>query len=361
MLPPLATGETSNVRLNIKQMTFGEVRDNLLRQEVVDGASRLPAQLYEAVHRDSRSLDELHGIKKDRVRRCQEIFESPALRLRSVHRSDLDASARYVFDLEDGNRVESVLLHHHGLWTVCVSSQAGCPLACRFCATGMLGLARDLRAWEIVDQVLQVAREAKVRVSDVVFMGMGEPLLNEEAVYRAATVLNQTHGCQISHRRINLSTSGVVPAIHRFIDERRPFRLLFSLCSADPEKRRRLMPLQERWGFETFLDAVRRYEHYRRHKHVTLAYVAIKNLTMGDDDVEAIAHNLTGFKYILNVIPLNPVGTDLEAPAMEEVLEWTRKLRPLKIPVKIRYSGGQDQWAGCGQLGRTLLESGRTT
>src|SRR5262249_22660465 len=162
--------------------------------------------------------------------------------------------------LRDGAIVESVLLHHHGLWTVCVSSQGGCPLACSFCATGQLGLTRDLEAWEIVDQVLQVGRDRGGRVSDIVFMGMGDALLNEAAVYRAATVLREAHGCQISASRIVISTAGVVPAIHRFVDEKRPFRLVFSLATADPEKRARLMPIQQKYGFDALLDAIRRYE-----------------------------------------------------------------------------------------------------
>ena len=140
-------------------------------------------------------------------------------------------------------------------------------------------------------------------------------------------------------------------------NERAVLQPFLTLASADPEKRGRLMPIQQRYPFPEFLDAVRRYERHRRGKHVTLEYVAIRNLTMGDDDVEAIRANLTGFRFILNVIPFNPIGTELEAPTMAEVRAWTGRLRPLGIPVKVRYSGGKDQLAGCGQLGRSLLDA----
>jgi 23S rRNA (adenine2503-C2)-methyltransferase len=317
----------------------------------------LPARLYEGIQRDrARSIGDVGGVSSAKLEAASAAFSDESLELVSVHRS-WDLSARYAFRLRDGAIVESVLLHHHGLWTVCVSSQAGCPLACAFCATGQLGLKRDLEAWEIVDQVLQVGRDRGVRISDIVFMGMGEPLLNEAAVYQAAAILHESHGCQISAKRIVISTSGVVPAIHRFIDARRPFRLVFSLASADPAKRAALMPIQQRFGFDEFLDAVRRYERHRGGKHVTLEYVAIRNFTMGDDDVEAIRTNLTGFRFILNVIPLNPIGNHLESPTMAEVRAWTQKLRPLGMPVKVRYSGGKDQLAGCGQLGRSLLQT----
>jgi 23S rRNA (adenine2503-C2)-methyltransferase len=346
-------------RPNIRGLTLAEVHDCLVAAGGLEGRATLPARLYEGIHRDrAPRIHEIPGVNARKLAEAGELFSDDALELVSVHRS-WDLSARYAFRLRDGAIVESVLLHHHGLWTVCVSSQAGCPLACTFCATGRLGLVRDLEAWEIVDQVLQVGRDRGVRVSDIVFMGMGEPLLNEAAVFQAAAILHQTHGCQISNKRIVISTAGVVPAIHRFVDRARPFRLVFSLASADPVKRAALMPLQQRYGFDAFLDAVRRYERYRGGRHVTLEYVAIRNLTMGDDDVEAIRANLTGFRFILNVIPLNPIGNGLESPTMAEVRAWTGRLRPLGIPVKVRYSGGKDQLAGCGQLGRSLLEAAR--
>lgn len=342
------------MRPNIKGLLLAEVRERLAENGGLAGRAMLPERLYEGLHRDAKgSIDDITGVSAPKLSAAAELFSDAGLELVSVHRS-WDLSARYAFRLHDGAIIESVLLHHHGLWTVCVSSQAGCPLACTFCATGELGLRRDLEAWEIVAQVLHVGRDRGVRISDIVFMGMGEPLINEAAVYRAATILHESHGCQISNKRIVISTSGVVPAIHRFIDDRRPFRLVFSLASAVPEKRGALMPIQQRFPFEEFLDAVRRYERYRGGKHVTLEYIAIKNLTMGDDDVEAIRTNLTGFRYILNVIPMNPIGNHLESPTTAEVREWTQKLRPIGMPVKVRYSGGKDQLAGCGQLGRTL-------
>jgi 23S rRNA (adenine2503-C2)-methyltransferase len=340
---------------NIRGLTLAEVHDRLVAFDGLKGGVSLPARLYHGIHRDrAPRIREIAGINGRKLAAAAEAFSDESLEVASVNRS-WDLSARYAFRLAGGAVAESVLLHHHGLWTACVSSQAGCPLACEFCATGQLGLMRDLEAWEIVDQVIQLGRDRGVRISDIVFMGMGEPLLNEAAVYQAANVLREAHGAQISPKRIVISTAGVVPAIHRFIDDRRPFRLVFSIGSADPVKRAALMPIQQRWGFDELLDAIRRYAAHNRGQHVTLEYVAIRNFTMGDDDLEAIRKNLAGIKCILNVIPLNPVGNHLESPTMAEVRAWTQKLRPFGIPVKVRYSGGKDQLSGCGQLGRTLV------
>jgi 23S rRNA (adenine2503-C2)-methyltransferase len=321
---------------------------------------RLPVSTFGALQRERRAaVEDAPELGKERCRILREHFDHQRLEL--VERREApDRSVRHVFRLPDGHLVESVLLWHHGLWTVCVSSQAGCPVACRFCATGMLGLKRNLETWEIIDQVLQVGVLAGVRISDIVFMGMGEPLLNPDAVYAAAEIMNHALGLQISRKRITISTSGIVPEIHRFMDEGRRWRMVFSLTSAVPEKRLRLMPIQARHSFDDLMAAIRRYSSYTRGKHVTLEYIAIKNLTMGDDDIEAIGARLTDFPCILNIIPLNPVGNDeLESPTMQEVRAWTGKLRPLGIPVKVRYSGGQDEFAGCGQLGRALMDSGQ--
>jgi len=350
-LPPLQ--ELTHVELAARLRAGGEAGERS------DFAARV---LREAYLRGAASIEAMASLGRERRAQLAAAVAFPRLERVALEPS-ADGATRFAFRLHDGPLVESVLLPHHAgsrNLTACVSSQAGCALACRFCATGRLGLARNLAAWEIVDQAAQVAAHARAqsgrRISDVVFMGMGEPLLNEAAVFRAARVMTQTHGLQVGARRITISTAGVVPAIDRFIAERQPWRLIFSLGSADPAKRRRLMPHQEQWSFDELLDAIARYAALRRGKHVTLEYVAIKNLTMGDDDVEAVAAlKRRGFSFLLNVIAFNPVaGSGFVAPTMAEVRAWTAKLRPHDIAVKLRWSGGRERLAGCGQLGSAL-------
>ncbi len=322
--------------------------------------AKLPEIAYRLVHQNGQfDLGSLPGVGAHKRARLAELFELGALEILEAEPS-WDQSVRYAFRLRDGAVIETVLIPHHGLWTACVSSQAGCALRCGFCATGKLGLLRNLEVHEIVGQVLTVAAHSGKRISDLVFMGMGEPLQNEAAVYKSCAILASTKGAQISQKRMVISTSGIVPAIRRFTAAGHRMKLVFSLGSAVPEKRARLMPIQRTYSFESLLDSIREYGASRGGKHVTLEYIAIRDWTLGDEDIEAIKQHLVGFKFILNVIPLNPVDPELAAPTLEEVRAWTSKLRPLGFPVKIRRSSGRDQGAACGQLGTSLLKQGQT-
>lgn len=339
-----------------KGLHLDEVLRLLDERGLLEPGPRIAEQAFRGVHgRLARNFGDVPGLSRRKVVRLESAFSFDALTLESVHESD-DGSRRYAFRLPEGAVVESVLIPRHARWSLCVSSQAGCALACSFCATGMLGLTRNLEPWEIVDQVLQVSRHAGVRIDGVVFMGMGEPLHNERAVLQACRVLSCTEGLQMSPRKIQISTSGVVPAIRRFTASGQRMDLVFSLVSAVPEKRARLMPVQQSHGFHELIDAIRAYAASRPKRLVTLEYLAVKGLTLGDDDIDAIREHLVGFPFILDVIPLNPVaGSGLEAPERGEVKAWTERLRPLGFPVKVRRSVGRDRLAGCGQLGATLL------
>lgn len=342
--------------ISFKDLHLDEVHDVLGGRGLLERGPLIAEQAYRGVHGQfAQRFADIRGLSHRKVARLDDTFSLRALTLESVHEAD-DRSRRYVFRLDDGGVVESVLIPRHARWSLCVSSQAGCALGCRFCATGMLGLKRSLEPWEIVDQVLQVGRHAGVRVDGVVFMGMGEPLQNEGAVFQACRVLSCREGLQVSPRKIQISTAGVVPAIHRYTASNHRMDLVFSLVSAVPEKRALLMPIQKTYGFHELIDAIRAYAASRPKRHVTLEYIAIKDLTLGDDDIDAIREHLVGFPFILDVIPLNPVeGSSLETPGREEVRAWTERLRPLGFPVKVRLSAGQDRLAGCGQLGATLL------
>lgn len=338
-------------------LDYDEVNGHLASLGLLDRGPLLAEQAYRGMHaRTAESFAAIPGLSHRKVTRLESAFAHDPIRLEAVHEGE-DGGRRYAFRLHDGAIVESVLLPRHDRYSLCVSSQAGCALACEFCATGRLGLTRNLEPHEIVGQVLAVSRHAGVRIGGVVFMGMGEPLQNERAVFKTCRILQCPEGLQLSPRKIQISTAGVVPAIHRFAQAGHRMELIFSLTSAVPEKRAQLMPIQKTYGFDAFLEAIRAYAATRRGRHVTLEYIAIRGLTMGDEDVEALRDNLTGFPFILNVIPLNPVpGSTLEAPTRDEVKAWSERLRPLGFPIKVRWSFGKDRLAGCGQLGASLLQ-----
>ncbi|MAG57387.1 MAG: hypothetical protein CMJ83_13935 [Planctomycetes bacterium] len=348
------------MRPHFLDLEFADVRRHLDAGGHLERGPKIAEQAYRGVHQKlAPHFHDVPGLSHRKVARLDSAFEySRPLRLQATHPTS-DGSVRYAFRLDDDAVIESVLIKRHDRWSLCVSSQVGCALACTFCATGQLGFSRSLATREIVDQALQVSRHAGCRLDGIVFMGMGEPLNNERAVLRACRIFGECEGLQISPRKITISTVGIVPAIRRFADAGHRMNLVFSIGAAAPEKRARLMPVEKSWDFFQLIDAIRYYATSRPGRLVTLEYVAIKDLTMGDDDLAAIREHLSGLPIILNVIPFNPVpGSGLEAPTRDEVKAWTAGLRPMGFPVKVRYSAGSDRYAGCGQLGAAVESPG---
>ena len=266
-----------------------------------------------------------------------------------------DGFRRYLLELPDGARVEAVRIPlfdtHH---SVCLSSQAGCALACAFCATGALGLQRSLASWEMVAQLLHVRADSARPVTGVVFMGQGEPFLNYDAVLEAAYALCDPSGARIDARRISISTAGVVPMIRRYTAEGHKFRLCVSLNAAIPEKRRALMPVERGFPLPELADAVR--EHAARRGRVTLEYVMISGVNVGDEDAAALGALLRGIPVRLNPIAVNDATGRFRPP---DEAEWNRFRDALARelpgqPVVRRYSGGQDEHAACGMLASRL-------
>jgi 23S rRNA (adenine2503-C2)-methyltransferase len=260
-----------------------------------------------------------------------------------------DGTRKWVFPAADGAPVEVVLIRNLKAVTLCLSSQAGCALGCTFCATGALGLRRNLTPGEILESLARAERAAGLRVSDVIFMGQGEPLHSYDAVLATCDTLNHLHGPSISRRRISVSTAGLTPQIRRYAAERRPYRLYLSLHSAVEETRRQLMPVARVHPLPGLLDAMRAYQEACRVPWVTLQYVAIPGVNMDDRHIDAL-RDIGGLRFILNVIPWNDTGGPFRAPTWAEVRSFRDRLRSVGCPVKTRYSAGKQDGMGCGQL-----------
>ena len=264
-----------------------------------------------------------------------------------------DGFVKYLFASPAGGRFEAVRIPlFEEKYVVCVSSQVGCALACDFCATGRMGFLRNLETWEMVDQVLRIRAEADRPVRGVVFMGMGEPLLNPTEVLRAARILSHPAGLAISARAISLSTAGVVPAIHRYVREGHPYRLVFSLTSAIPEKRRRVMPIEDTHSLDELVAAIRVYAETRRERAM-LAYVLISGFNTGQEDAQALADVFSGIPIKLDLIDVTDATGRYRPPGPEELARFRDWLQVLKAPVARRYSGGKDINAACGTLSAT--------
>jgi 23S rRNA (adenine2503-C2)-methyltransferase len=223
-------------------------------------------------------------------------------------------------------------------------------MACDFCATGRLGLTRNLEAWEIVAQFMAVRDEAPGIVTGAAFQGQGEPLHNYAAVMRAAEILSHPCGGRISAKAITISTVGLVPAIHRLANERRPYRLIVSLTSAIDERRRSLLPAASAWSVRQLADAVRMYQHTMGGR-VTLAWVVMSGVNTGSDEIDALRELFGDLPLRLNLIDVNDARDGGYARASsEELAQFRDALRALEVPVVRRYSGGAARHAACGML-----------
>ena len=263
-----------------------------------------------------------------------------------------DGFVKYLFRLPDGAVAEAVRipLEVPGRFTICLSSQAGCAMGCTFCATGRLGLTRNLESWEIVAQFVAVRDEADGDVTGAVFQGQGEPLHNYTAVMKAAGILSHPCGGRISAKAITISTVGLVPAIRRYASEGRPYRLIVSMTSAVDARRRELLPSASAWPVSELASAVREYQRSSGGR-ATVAWVVLGGINTGSDEVAALRELFDGVPLRLNLIDVNDAREDGFRRASEDELNRFRdELRTLGIPVVRRYSGGAARHAACGML-----------
>src|SRR4051812_1930171 len=281
---------------------------------------------------------------------------------------DDGATRKTVWRLFDGALVESVLMRYPDRTTVCVSSQAGCGMACPFCATGQAGLTRNMSAAEIVDQVVSGARTAAhgdlgggpTRLGNVVFMGMGEPLANYAAVVAAVRRLTDPvpSGLGLSHRHITVSTVGLVPAMHRLVDEGLQVTLAVSLHAPDDELRDTLVPINTRWKVEEVLDAAWRYAAHTG-RRVSIEYALIRDINDQPERAHALGALLEARLAHVNVIPLNPTpGSRWTASSPENERQFVRILRSHGVATTVRDTRGREIDAACGQLAAVAGSSG---
>ena len=274
-----------------------------------------------------------------------------------------DGFVKYLLRSPDGALSEAVRipLDKPGHYSVCLSSQVGCAMACVFCATGRLGLTRNLEAWEMVAAFLAVRDEAPGRVSGAVFMGQGEPLHNYDEVMRAARVLSHPCGGQIAAKAISISTVGLVPQIRRYTAERQPYRLIVSLTSAVETRRRELLPVVGKTPLKELAEALRDHARASRTR-LTIAWVLLGGVNSGEDEVLALQALLAGVPLRINLIDVNdarPGGYSRADDA--ERGAFMSRLQVLKTPVVRRYSGGSQRHAACGMLASTLCDSDEVT
>ncbi|MFV9689827.1 MAG: 23S rRNA (adenine(2503)-C(2))-methyltransferase RlmN [Desulfobacteria bacterium] len=303
-------------------------------------------------HRHVDSFDEMTDLSKDLRRLLSDEFSISRLQTVRVEEST-DGSRKYLFRLKDANLIESVLIPEKNHWTLCISSQVGCAQGCRFCLTGRGGFIRDLVSSEIVNQIWEIRKglDSEARLSNIVLMGMGEPLANYDNVVAALKVIMAEDGLQFSNRRVTLSTAGLVPGIERLGGEIN-MNLAVSLNAADNEKRTYLMPVNRRYPLETLINACRAFPLDRR-RMITFEYILISGINDSPEDAEQLAKLLRPLRAKINLIPFNAFEeTKFQKPAESEILAFQKILTDHHYTAMIRRSKGSDISAACGQLRR---------
>ncbi|MBN1482861.1 23S rRNA (adenine(2503)-C(2))-methyltransferase RlmN [candidate division KSB1 bacterium] len=307
-------------------------------------------QLYKWIYvKKTAFFDEMTDLPALLRDKLAETARIGFLEIADVDDRSLSGSVKYLFKLPDNFFIESVYIPDVSRKTLCISSQVGCALNCRFCATAKLGLKRHLSTGEIVDQVLTIMRMRDEEISNIVFMGMGEPFANYENVIKAATLLSDDNGLAIGARRIVISTAGIADKIIRYADEGHKFRLAISLNSPFQEQRSQLMPISRRWDVNNVLAAVKYYAKKSR-KIPTLEYVLLDGLNDTKEHATALKKIVKSMPCKVNLIPYNPTGDNFSRPGAAQVNQFAQWLLPLNAGLSVRWSKGDDSNAACGQL-----------
>lgn len=262
-----------------------------------------------------------------------------------------DGTQKWLLGLEDTLRVETVIIPEEGRWTQCVSTQVGCAMGCAFCRTARMGLKRQLRTWEIVDQVVLARRSFEEgRIRNVVLMGMGEPLTNYDPVVRALRLMLLPEGLNLSKRRITLSTCGLIPEMQRLVNEGLEIKLAVSLNATTDALRSRLMPINRTYPLKTLMAACREIP-LRPRDRITFEYILFRGINDSPEDARRLARLLKGIRCKVNLIPHNPFpSSSFQPPSEEAILAFQRILQDAHLTAPIRWSRGAEISAACGQL-----------
>lgn len=314
-------------------------------------------QVFTWLHRGVRSFDEMSDIPKALREKLAGIYRADGLTAARRQVSRADGTVKYLWRLGDGNCIETVLMRYHHGNTVCISSQVGCRMGCAFCASTLGGRVRDLTPGEMTEQVLFTQADSGVPVSNIVLMGIGEPMDNLDNVLRFLELVNHPQGMNIGMRHISLSTCGVIPGIRRLAELELQLTLSVSLHAPDSETRSRIMPVNRAYDVEELFAACHDY-FARTGRRVSFEYAMIDGVNDADWQADLIVKKLRGMPGHVNLIPLNDVAESPLKPS-RRVRQFQQRLERQGVTATVRRSLGGDIDASCGQLRRKEMEQGR--
>lgn len=346
------------MKTDIKSFTITELTGYLKERQIPAFRGR---QIYQWMHQKlAGSFEEMTNLSVELRRRLEEECTMVPLKLEDKLISSADGTRKYLFQMEDGNVIESVLMKYKHGNSVCISSQAGCRMGCRFCASTLDGLSRNLTAGEMLNQVYEIQKDINERVSNVVVMGSGEPLDNFDSLVRFIELLSDEAGLHISQRNITVSTCGLVPQIRRLADKGFQITLALSLHASNDEVRKSLMPIARRYSLAEVLTSCR-YYFERTGRRLTFEYSLVRGVNDNQDEARELSRLLKGMNGHVNLIPVNPIKErDYKQSNAEAIAEFKKILEKNKINVTIRREMGRDINGACGQLRRSYMDKDKS-
>ena len=339
-------------RRDLLDMTFEELKEALT-------ALGFPAyrakQIHQWLYSGELDINNMTNLPKDMRERVAEQFIAGGLKIAKKLVSKIDGTRKYLFELKDGNIIESVLMKYRYGYSVCLSTQVGCRMGCAFCASAGLGMIRNLTVGELIAQLLAISHDIGERISHVVLMGIGEPFDNYDNVLEFLRRINREDTLNISFRKMTVSTCGIVPRILEFAREGIPVNLSVSLHAPNDEIRQRIMPVARRWSFDELLAACREYTRITS-RRITYEYSMMENVNDAVEHAEMLAEKLKGTLCHVNLIPVNNVeGTAFSKSSRARIEDFRRTLEKYGIAVTVRRELGSDIMAACGQLRRNNI------
>ena len=341
----ILNGEVLNMR-NIFDLTKEEFEEYFLS---INDKKFRAIQVYEFLYKKRiKHIDECNNIGKNIKDRLNQDFDF--YRLKLVVKQEDDLVKKYLFELSDGEKIESVVMFHDYGISICVSSQVGCNMACKFCQSGRLKKRRNLYAYEMVQQILSVEDDIGKRISHVVVMGIGEPFDNYDNVMRFVRIINEPKGIDIGSRHITISTCGLVPGIEKFTNEKGQVNLAISLHASSDEVRNQIMPISKMYKMDELMDSIRKYISVTN-RRVTFEYIMIDGVNDRENDAINLSKLLRGLNCYVNLIPYNETeNIEFKRSKNDQIMKFYDILKKNRINVTIRKEFGSKVDAACGQL-----------
>ena len=307
-------------------------------------------QLYKWMYQKTiLDVDKMSNIPSKLKNIISEEYQINLLNTDKEITSNSEDTIKYLFKTNDNKLIESVSMIDKKRHTICISSQIGCSVDCDFCATGKMGIIRNLNCGEIIQQLIIIKQNRNIPITNIVFMGMGEPFLNYSNVIKSCKILNDPNGFNLSSKRITISTSGILPKIKQFIDEKHKYKLAISLNASNNKTRDKLIPINKKWPIESILNSIDKYS-YKKYRPIMFEYILIDNINDSIENAIELSNLLKNINCKINIIPYNETDNDYKRSNKIEAFVKQLNNNNYNYRVLVRWSKGQDIDAACGQL-----------